>query len=250
MFPSPSQSRWQYRNTGFHDGTYNMEYDEHLAHQLQDGKILPTLRIYGWKPHCISLGYNQNENEINKEQCKKLGIDIVRRATGGRAILHAEELTYSVVMFAENFSIQEMSASISKALVRGLQLLGANVEYSTTQPKFSSLYKNPTSVPCFTSSAKYEIHFQGKKLVGSAQRRFSSPHAKEVLLQHGSILIGTAHKKLTDVLVIDEKTKMIIQQELQEKTTELSTILKKNISFDEVAEAIKKGFEEEWMITL
>ncbi len=92
---------WHFINTGFHAGEFNMRFDMELAKKLQLGGILPTLRVYGWKPWAVSLGYNQKKDDVHPDKCSEFGFDIVRRPTGGRAILHANELTYSVVMPAE-----------------------------------------------------------------------------------------------------------------------------------------------------
>ena len=89
---------WRFENTGTSSGVFNMEYDEALARTLMDGSGNPTIRVYGWQPYAISLGWNQSLDEIDVERTKSEGVDVVRRPTGGRAILHANELTYSVVM--------------------------------------------------------------------------------------------------------------------------------------------------------
>lgn len=89
---------WRFLNTGFRRGKFNMEFDEYLAGRLLEGKGSPTLRVFGWSPYAVSLGYHQSEDEIDLQRCAEEGIDVVRRPTGGRAILHAHEVTYSVVM--------------------------------------------------------------------------------------------------------------------------------------------------------
>src|SRR5690606_2653286 len=113
--------------------------------------------------------------------------------TGGRAILHAQELTYSVVMPSEGRSIMEVYRQISEALTAGLKSLAPDIGIAKSQPDFQKLYREPGSIPCFSSSARYEIEFDGRKVVGSAQRRIGS-----AVLQHGSILIGDAHLALAD----------------------------------------------------
>ena len=241
-----SNPYWQLIDTGFNSGTYNMDFDISLVEKLQRNEILPTLRMYGWKPWAVSLGYNQSENDINISKCTEYGFDIVRRPTGGRAILHANELTYSVVMFAENRGITEIYSLISKALVSGLQKICAEVSYETSQPNLQAFYKKQESVPCFSASARYEVQIHGKKLVGSAQRRFSSPDGREIVLQHGSILLGSEHKLLAEVVAIhDVAIKKKISEDIDNKTIDLSTAMKRTITFDEVAQAIRSGFEKE-----
>jgi lipoate-protein ligase A len=245
----PPVAEWKFLNSGFHSGAHNMYVDQLLARRMVEQVGLPTLRTYGWDPRAISLGYNQRRHDLDETKCLAQGIDIVRRPTGGRAILHADELTYSVVMYAEGKSISQIYCDISKALVRGLRTLGADVEYSAVQADFSHLYRNQNSIPCFASSARYEIQYRGRKLVGSAQRRYTSPDGDEVVLQHGSILLGPAHKKLSELVQVQsEELSTSIRRELEMKTIELSSILGRNISFDEVAIAVKGGFENEWNI--
>jgi lipoate-protein ligase A len=244
---------WQFVNTGFCNGAFNMRFDENLALSLRRGTGHPTVRVFGWNPYCISLGYNQKEQDIDSEKCQREGIDVVRRPTGGRAILHAEELTYSVVMFANGRNVLETYNEISRALVRGLKLLGAEVELTKSQPNFQKLYREPSSIPCFSSSARYEIEYKGRKLVGSAQRRFD-----DVVLQHGSVLTGDFHQRLVEFinpqiynrsaqgnspLKVEE-----IKKDLSNHTITLSDILQREITFDELADCIRRGFELEWNV--
>ncbi|MBW7887023.1 MAG: lipoate--protein ligase family protein [Bacteroidetes bacterium] len=237
---------WQFLNTGFLSGSKNMEVDEKLAQQLLRGEISSTLRVYGWKPWAISLGYNQKESEINEAECRARGIEIVRRPTGGRAILHANELTYSVVLPSEQKSIHAIYSEISRAIASGLRFLGAEIEFEQHQPDFQMLYKSRNSIPCFSSAARFEILHSGKKLVGSAQRRYTSGSGNEIVLQHGSILIGSEHQQLAELLNVPEnEARESIRRNLQERTTTLNDILQRDVSFEEVASALQYGFESE-----
>ncbi len=241
--------RWQFLNSGFHPGEYNMRMDELLAERLMAHQGSPTLRVYGWKPHAISLGYNQHHTDFDEALCEAQGIDIVRRPTGGRAILHAEELTYSVTMFSCGKNITDSYCEISRALLSGLHLLGADVEYASTQPNLPQFYRSRTSIPCFASSTRYEIQFRGKKLVGSAQRRFIAPGGAEIVLQHGSVLLGPVHRRLSEfVRAESEEVRAALRESLETKATDLDSVLGRNVSFDEVAAALKNGFERAWNI--
>ncbi len=227
-----------------------MSFDEQLVQQLITGAGSSTVRLYQWKPWAISLGCHQNFSDIDIQRCKNDGIAVVRRPTGGRAILHAEELTYSVVMFAGQQGIHEVYNKISVALVEGLKMFGVDVSLHRSQPNFSEVYKNPSSIPCFSSSARYEIEWEKKKLVGSAQRRYAS-NSGEVVLQHGSILCGAAHRRLTDYLALDdESVRKNICVDLEEKTTDLQIISGMPVDVKRLSECIKKGFECAWGITL
>ena len=247
---SRSLQEWKFLNSGFHSGVHNMYLDQFLAKEMVETSRAPTLRVYGWNPHAISIGYNQRRHDLDETKCRMQGIDVVRRPTGGRAILHADELTYCVVMHSAGKSISQMYCDISKALVCGLRTLGADVEYSAVQTDFRHLYRNQNSIPCFASSARYEIQYRGMKLVGSAQRRYASSAGEdEVVLQHGSILLGPAHKKLSELVKVErEEVSASILNDLELKTIELCSVLGRHVSFEEVAAAIKIGFEREWNI--
>jgi len=233
--------RWLFINTGFRDGEFNMKFDEELARLFAEGKIKPVLRVYGWRPYTISIGYNQDEKVFDIEKIKNSGLGFVRRPTGGRAVLHSEELTYSVVLNSEGRSVLEVYNMLSRAIAKGLSLLGAEFELEEAQPDFAKFYKQFNSIPCFASSARYEVHHKGKKLVGSAQRRYG-----DVVLQHGSILIGEFHKKLPEFLRVDSSELIEkMKDEIENKTICLNEIFGREISFEEVADVLRKGFEME-----
>jgi lipoyl(octanoyl) transferase len=240
---------WRFENTGMCSGIFNMEYDIALAQGLVHGVGSPTIRVYAWQPIAISLGWNQSMNEIDHARTSALGIDVVRRPTGGRAILHSEELTYSVVMRAKGKNVLFVYDDISRALVTGLQTLGAPVAIEKNQPHFPSLYRTTSATACFSSTGRYEIKCYGKKLVGSAQRRYVTDDGEEVVLQHGSILLGPDHKRIVEFLNLpSEEERNALRRELNEKTTELSAVLNRVITFEEVAEAILRGFKKTWSI--
>lgn len=240
-------AEWDFIDSGERTGVCNMRFDEELARNLLEG-ARPTVRLFRWKPWAISLGFNQEREKIDAERCAADGIDVVRRPTGGRAVFHAEELTYSVAMNAGGSSVLDIYNSISEALVHGLRLFGVDAALARSQPDLRQHYKSPSSIPCFTASARYEIEYGGRKLVGSAQRRFRNPgNGQEVVLQHGSILVGPAHRTLVRYLLLpDEKTRDTVSAELNSKTIELQTILQREIPIDELSDCIRRGFEETW----
>jgi lipoyl(octanoyl) transferase len=240
---------WQFRDTGYRTGAKNMKYDEHLAQSLQTADEPFVVRVYGWKPPAISLGWHQNKEEIDFEKCLREGIDVVRRPTGGRGILHSDEVTYSVTMVASQKSVLSVYQHISEALVRGLRELGADVALEKSQPHFPSLYRTPSAVACFASVARYEIHIGGRKLVGSAQRRFARADGQEVVLQHGSILLGGDHLRMIDFLsgVTDDQRDQLTL-ELRQNTVDLSSALGRTVRFEEVVPILQWGFEKTWGI--
>lgn len=233
---------WRYINTGAQNGAFNMKFDEKLAMDALKDDSLPTLRLYRWSPFAISIGRHQNENVFDALELQSKGIDLVRRPTGGRAIFHAHELTYSVATRTEMMSPRELYRFVNQGLLAGLKLLGIEAELAATTDDFRTLYSLPESVPCFSSTAKSEIQFQGKKLVGSAQRRFG-----DVILQHGSLLLSDEHKHIADFLaphLIRERE--TIEEHIESRTTEAETILGTHISFEEAAQAVREGCAQAW----
>ncbi len=237
---------WTFIDSGEQTGAVNMAFDESLARALAAGGGTPSLRLFRWLPWAISLGHNQAAEELDAARCAADGVDIVRRPTGGRAILHAEELTYSVVMPAGRKSILQVYNEISAALVWGLSLYGVEVALQKSQPDFAKEYRSSSSVPCFASSARYEIEWRGRKLVGSAQRRFSGP-AGDVVLQHGSILCGDAHIRLAEYLSAPlDGARDSIRAALRAKTADLRMITGEPVRMNDLGGSIRRGFEETW----
>ncbi len=231
---------WHLIETGFSSGKFNMDYDYKLASECPPDEAF--LRFYRWNPFCISLGANQNLSDINLAEARKDGIDVVKRPTGGRAILHAEELTYSAVIpLNDKLTPKEIYSRISYALINGLTIYNtvlSQAELETVQPNFPSLLKEDENIMCFASTAKSEVKFEGKKLIGSAQRKM-----KNVILQHGSILCGGFHKKLPDYLNLSQLQKEIFKKELLTKTIELESILNQKTDYEKLSECLIAGFE-------
>ncbi|MCB0729391.1 MAG: hypothetical protein KDC88_00035 [Ignavibacteriae bacterium] len=232
---------WEIIRYNTYPGKYNMDLDLTLVKNCDPQTAY--LRFYGWNPYCISIGANQSYSEINKELSISENIDIVKRPTGGRAILHSEELTYSVIIpNNKNVSGRLIYEQISLAIVQGLRSYSNNlleVELENLSPNFPELLKQSAGSLCFASTAKSEIKFHGKKLVGSAQRKIG-----DKILQHGSILIGKHHKKLVDFLNIDEDEKNILRNEMTERTTEISSIINEEVNILLLKDNIIEGFEK------
>lgn len=175
---------WRLLLDGEATGAWNMAVDEVLLDGVVAGAT-PTLRFYQWTPACLSLGYFQPFDVVNLDACRALGIDIVRRPTGGRAILHDRELTYSVALPASvlgsDGGVLPSYYRLSLALQEGLRRLGVPATLAPESAPCGSLEHGPV---CFDRPSAHEILLEGRKLVGSAQMRRTG-----ALLQHGSILI-------------------------------------------------------------
>ncbi|OQX95101.1 hypothetical protein B6I21_07180 [candidate division KSB1 bacterium 4572_119] len=240
--------QWRFLDTGDADGLMNMAVDEVLATKSVPIQKVCVFRVYRWKPYTISLGFNQNPAELDLEKCVKDGIGVVRRPTGGRAVFHAEELTYSVIIPRESdFYSRDILTTynrISGGLLEGLRLYGVGAEFVERFGKSekSSDYKN--SIPCFSSSAKYEIAYDNKKMVGSAQRRYENS-----ILQHGSILTGSFHLKLADYIFFKhENSAARFKEDLEDKTISISQITGKPVDWEKLKNALKSGLEEKFNI--
>ncbi len=234
---------WHLVETGSNRGKFNMDFDLELASEYSGDDAY--FRLYRWAPYCISLGANQNFSDINIIKAETDGIDVVKRPTGGRAILHAEELTYSVIMpLNKCFSPKEIYSEVSKSLIKGFAIynpLLSHAELETSQPNFPSLLNQPAGTLCFASTAKSEVKYNGKKLIGSAQRKY-----EKAVLQHGSILCGKFHRNLPEFLNYDKEKIDLLKGNLDQKTIELSSILNREIDPFILEDHLIKGFEETW----
>ena len=222
-------------DTGTNDAFTNMAIDEALTLNCS----MPILRIYQWYPKAVSIGYNQNvQREINIDECKKLNIDIVRRITGGKAVFHDREITYSFILPENNgllpFEVNESYKIISNALVIALKKININAEIRKVPEKIK------TSI-CFNSSNWYELLVNGRKISGSAQRRINGK-----VLQHGPILIDFDYNKNSSLFNSNNNFDNI--NNLKQRITSLKRELKNNnikkINYKELAQAIKLGFKE------
>ncbi len=238
---------WYFIDSGFLTGEQNMKLDFELAK-----KCLPKeafFRLYRWKPFAISLGKNQSLEEIDIQKVISDGLDIVKRPTGGRAILHAEEITYSVVVPSNiGFGARELYKKISDALLLGLKFYDSSLspaELESIQPNFMEELNKRSGGICFASTAKNEIKFEGRKLIGSAQRKLN-----DSILQHGSILCGTVHRNLPDYFYLDDVTKKILKAEMTTKTIELESILSKPTDYKGLTDALRQGFQQEFKVRL
>lgn len=217
--------KYELITNGHSTGQFNMDFDMQRARAVQSGEALPMFRLYGWAPWAASLGAHQKETDISMDKCREYGFDLVRRPTGGRAVLHADEITYSAVLpLPEGRTVHDVYRELHEVLLRSLHALGCtNMEFEKSQPDFRELYKRSAmSTSCFASAARYEISENGRKAVGSAQRLIGN-----VLLQHGSILLGPGHELLSELVVLANEG---MREELREYTRTHSITLSESAS--------------------
>ncbi len=217
-----------------------MAIDEAISVACGEGKSPTTLRLYGWKSPVISIGYSQKiETDINLPYCNSTGIEIVKRPTGGRAVLHENELTFSLNSSNDNHlfskNILKSHKKISEALLVGIKRLGIDAELHCRSRKKTT--RNPI---CFSAPSMYELVAGGKKIIGCAQRRY-----KNSFLEHGSIPLKLDRNKLFSVFKNDPSP----DSDLPDNMAGLNELGSRNFSLDQVAESIIEGFKQYFDIT-
>jgi len=212
-------------------GSLNMAVDEYLLFSLAE-ESKTYLRFYQWEKPTVSLGYSQEVSKVvNLNYCQENDIDIVRRITGGKLVLHHHEITYSVCSSdREAFppSLSDSYKMISQALILGLQKMGIDSYLASDAP--ASYVKG--NMPCFSFPARNEIKVDGKKIVGSAQKRLGPR-----FLQHGSIPIENNGELL-------ELVSSLPRGETTVQMTSLSRVLGREVSFECAVERFREGFSE------
>jgi lipoyl(octanoyl) transferase len=235
-------STWRLLKTPPASGPWNMALDEAILESAGRGDSLPTLRLYAWAPPCLSLGYTQAFSDVDLPRLAARGWTVVRRPTGGKAILHTDELTYSVAGPHEDPRLKggviESYRRLSEALLHALRLLGLDAQAnSQAASPASGAEEGPV---CFEVPSNYEIVVGQKKLVGSAQAR-----RKEGVLQHGSLPLSGDLARITQVLSFpDEAARQEAALRLDRRATTVYSALNREVSWDEAAQAFTRAFSE------
>lgn len=221
-------------------GAWNMALDRACAEAVARGAAPPTLRFYAWEPACLSLGRRQPLDGVDLARCQADGVDVVRRPTGGWAILHTDELTYSVAAPGDDprttGAILDAYRKLSAGLVAGLRRLGADASMNPEDP----FGVHNTSAACFELPSAYEITAGGRKLMGSAQTR-----SQGRVLQHGSLPLHGDIARVARLLAYErEEERERLRAHLAERAATLTEVLGRPVSFAEAAEALRAGFAE------
>ncbi|MBS3778582.1 MAG: lipoate--protein ligase family protein [Candidatus Thermoplasmatota archaeon] len=220
---------WRLLKTGFQPAAVNMAIDRAILVAHSKGNVPPTVRFYGWNPPAISIGYFQNlTEEVDLKTCKQYHIDYVRRITGGGAVFHDDEVTYSIVIQEDHpqvsKNILESYGTICGAIINGLNTLGIKSSYAPIN----------------------DILVNDKKISGNAQtRKFNT------VLQHGTILTDVDVEKMFQLLKVpNEKIKGKLIANVKERVTSLTHEMNNKFSFDSVSKALQSGFEKTFDISL
>lgn len=227
------------RDCEFRDGARNMALDCAIYEAVAAGDQPPTLRLYGWQPFCLSLGYGQRASDVDTAALNLRGWDLVRRPTGGKAILHGDELTYSLCLPPDHplagGDVVESYRRISAGFLRALRELGLDAESERQNSSFRPAAVGPV---CFEIPSHYEISIAGRKLIGSAQMR-----RKGGLLQHGSIPLHGDLARICDVLRFDSEVARARQKaSLKQRAATLADVARGTLSWFHLANAIERGF--------
>jgi len=220
-------------------GAWNMAVDEAILEHIGRGESIPTLRLYAWDPPCLSLGHAQSFSDVDVKRLKQRGWEVVRRATGGRAILHTDELTYSVIAPSNEPRVEGIVLESYNRLAQALLLAVKSLEIPV-EMKAGKANENVTPNPiCFEVPSTYEITVNEKKLIGSAQAR-----KKEGVLQHGSLPLTGDLTRICQALVFEsEAAREQASQRLLERATTVESALGMEVSWEKAKHAFVHAFE-------
>ncbi len=212
---------FRFLDTGTAPAAFNMGLDESILHAVAEGRQEPTLRLYGWSPPAVTLGYFQGlEDEVDRVACERTGVDVTRRVTGGGAVFHDQELTYSIVLPESHPlfdpDIRAFYRVLCSGIVRGLEFLGLEAEFAPLN----------------------DVLVGGRKVSGNAQTRRGG-----CVLQHGTILLDVDVDWMFSLLrVPSEKLKGKLIQDVKERVAGLRSLLGRSVPYPEAVEVFTRGF--------
>lgn len=212
-----------------------MAIDEAILDFHIQGEVPPTLRVYQWNPQALSLGYHQSiEHDVDVAKCQEAGVDVIRRITGGGAVLHDRELTYSIVSAVNNGIPESITGSyrfLSQGLIACYKILGLDVELKPGRNK-------TRSAACFSVATFADLTYQGRKLAGSAQAR-----RRNALLQHGSLPIHSHADVLFSLLRFpSEQSRHRARSLYNKQMLTLGEVIGKDIDVEDLVKTLREGF--------
>ena len=227
---------WRYLDTGALPGALNMAVDQAVLGFHANGKSPPTLRLYRWSPPAVSLGYCQKRHNLDLAACRGLGIEVVRRPSGGRAVLHLGDLTYAVIAGTADGIPSAVTAAyrlICDGLLQGFRLLGINARMGR------GVIKPPPHEICFLRGALGSIEYLERKFVGSAQTWHASS-----MLQHGSVILVPQIETLESLWLGSGESPAELRAKLEGRIISLQEILGRLPEIEEVKAAIREGMAQ------
>ncbi len=242
---------WRLLRTPAMTGPMNMAIDEAILNAVAEEASPPTLRFFAWEPATLSLGYGQPIADVDQDRLAHRGWGLVRRPTGGRAILHTDELTYSVTAPMEEprvvGSVVESYRRLSQGLLSGLQRLGLSARADPKDPATTTRAPDGTPIVnpvCFEVPSDYEITADGRKLLGSAQVR-----KRGVVLQHGTLPLWGDITRILDGLAYADAERETLRARVRSRAATLADI-GLHASWEDAADAMAQGFSEALGLTL
>lgn len=226
----------------YRSAAFNMAADTFLLEKCSDDDTLITVRLYTWKSPSITIGYMQRAKEIlDLAAIRRDGLEWVKRPTGGRAVLHHNDLTYSCTFSKNNVAmgrtISETYSIITACIISGLKNCGISCDAHDSYEEYREL-KREIKLPCFLSPNRDEVMIENRKLVGSAQKR-----TLQGVLQHGSIPIDSSYRKLPDYLLIDGRNRMLQKRLLERKSVCIHEI-NPQIGEEVLTQCLVSGFSQ------
>jgi len=224
------------------DGIFNMALDHYLFSLCESGSDRAFLRFYTWKPPALSLGFHEPERIIDAAAAREDGIDVVRRPTGGRAVLHRDDLTYTVVLPLSalpgcsapgSAGVTQVYRRLSECIVEGLRPISEELSIDRGRVRGGM----DGARPCFASTSRYEITCRGRKVVGSAQRV-----GRRSLLQHGSIPVGRGYLGIEKYLIGIDRERMA--REIAGATICLEDIAGGPVNIGEVSQYLRTSLSQ------
>ncbi len=228
---------WRFLDFQRYNAFENMAIDEAIFRETVKNKVPPTIRFYGWRPAAVSIGYFQDvEKEINVKKCCAAGVDIVRRISGGKAVYHCSEVTYSVIASIEEKSfpadIVGTYKVISDCITRGLADLGIVTALAEAG---RPLPGDAFTACCFSVPSRNELLVAGRKICGSAQMRTSGG-----FLQHGSLLMDFDPVQTASFL-LPARTDIQLKT-LRDSVAAVNEEMNRVVDEEEICASLKRGF--------
>lgn len=227
-----------------YSGAMNMALDFLFSEEMA-GDSAPVFRFYGWDPPCLSLGYHQTEQSIDIKAIVQDGLEVVRRPTGGSAILHSDELTYSAVFPERKLSHQHMYKMVHHLFYESLRDLGYPVSLQQHEPDGNYLKMGSKAFACFTRPAFSEILYDNRKLLGSAQKIYPNS-----ILQHGSLLIENKQADIVKYLKNDEPKKKSYRTALENSSVALNDLTTIKVNQNQIISKVLKKLEEKFKVEI
>lgn len=216
------------------EGWRNMVLDRSLLALCEENGESGFLRFYTWAGPTLSMGHLEPQDAVDRMAAERDGVAIVKRPTGGRVVLHGDDLTYTVVLPRhDDAGLQKTYNLISEILVEGLSSMGARLHIEKGRTRRSRMAQKP----CFASVSRYEVSHGGRKVVGSAQRV-----GERALLQHGSIPLGRGYLGVVDYMNLSSTDREHLRREMEVSTSSLGEVLGRRVDSREVAAALAAAF--------